>query len=506
MKYLLGLDLGTSGLKAVLFDETGKRVLSAGQDYPLLQPRNGWAEQDPADWYDAAAAAVRSILEKGNVSAQQIAGVGISGQMHGLVMVDGSGLPLGRAILWCDGRTTQECAEIENALGREAIIRVTGNPPLPGFTASKILWVRKHAPEAYCLCSKILLPKDFLRFRLTGTFSTDPSDASGTNLMDIGRGCWDENILRTLDINPELLPPIVPSFHVAGHISPQAALDTGLLAGTPVVTGAADNIAAAVGMGVVKEGRAFITIGTSGVIFVHSNQMNADPMGRVHTFCHALPGTWATMSCTLSAGLSMRWLRDLLSPDHEGGAALTYSKMDELAREVPIGAERLLFLPYLMGERSPILDETCRGAFVGLSALHQKGHLIRAVMEGVSYSQRQCLDVLKELGIAPSEIRICGGGGNSALWRQMLADILECSVLRTNQSECAALGAAILAGVGCGIFPDLAQGCERALQITDEHRAEQSAATAYRSMYSIYENLYPNLKESFHALYSLSLP
>lgn len=503
MNYLLGLDLGTSGLKAVLFDESGTQVLSASQEYPLLQPQNGWAEQDPLDWYRAASSTIRSVLQSRKVSAGQIAGIGISGQMHGLVMIDSAGAPLYPSILWCDGRTGRECAEMEDALGRASIIRVTGNPPLPGFTASKLLWVRKHRPQIYRDCAKILLPKDFLRFLLTGAFATDPSDASGTNLMDISSIHWSDDILRALSINPTLLPPIFPSSHIAGRISPQAASDTGLLAGTPVVTGAADNIAAAVGMGVVQKDRAFITIGTSGVIFAHCDDIIIDPLGRVHTFCHALPKTWAVMSCTLSAGLSTKWLRDLLSADAGEAPPMSYSQMDELARQVPIGADQLLFLPYLMGERSPILDETCRGAFIGLSAMHQRQHLIRAVMEGVSYSQRQCLDVLKGLGLSLPEIRVCGGGGNSGLWRQMLADILECSILKTDHLESAALGAAILAGAGCGVFPTVEQGCAHAIHATASHCPVNTAD--YLPMYSIYRELYPALSASFCSLSSLRI-
>ena len=412
-EYLLGIDLGTSGTKTVLFRSDGTAMAAHTVEYPLYQPQNGWAEQEPSDWWRAVRETVQAVLHKSGVAAADIAGVGISGQMHGLVMLDERGEVLHRSILWCDGRTGEECREITETVGAEKLIAITANPALAGFTAGKILWVRKHLPEVYKACRHILLPKDYIRYCLTGQFATEVSDASGMNLLDVPRRQWSDEILNKLDIDPALLGRMYESVDVTGTVTAEAAALTGLAEGTPVVGGAGDNAAAAVGTGTVRYGKAFTTLGTSGVVFAHADSVSIDPAGRVHTFCSAVPGKWAVMSCTLAAGQSLRWLRDTCCAGEVAEAAKQgvdpYELMTALAEKTPIGADGLLFLPYLMGERSPLLDEKARGAFIGLSGGHGRGHLIRAVLEGVTYSQRQCVDVLRGMNVPTEEMMACGG-------------------------------------------------------------------------------------------------
>lgn len=508
MQYLIGVDLGTSGVKSVLFDREGGVVSSAAEEYPLYQPQNGWAEQDPADWWRAAASTVKQVVQKSGVRSSEIKGIGLSGQMHGLVMLDGAGNVLRRSIIWCDGRTTRECVEITERVGAQRLIKITANPALPGFTASKILWVRRNEPELYAKCRHILLPKDFIRYRLTGTLATEVSDASGTNLLDIRRRCWSDDILEKLEIDRSLLPEMYESCEVTGGMTAEAAALTGLEESTPVVGGAGDNAAAAVGTGVVEQGRAFTTIGTSGVIFAHSDEVTIDPHGRAHTFCSAVPGAWAVMSCTLAAGLSLKWLRDRFFSAEmetaEGMGVDPYYLMDQQAARVPIGANRLIYLPYLMGERSPLLDANSRGVFFGLSAIHTKYDLLRAVMEGVVYSQRSCLDILRGMGVSTSDMLACGGGGSSSLWRQMLADVYGCSVRTVVSKEGPALGAAILAGVGAGLYPDVQQACRSAIRTNPPQFPIPENSSRYEGFYQIYRTLYPCLKRPFQALADLS--
>ena len=504
MDYLLGIDLGTSGTKTVLFDTTGRPVASHTETYPMAQPRNGWAEQDPEDWWRAAVAGVRAVLEQGGAAPGQVLGVGLSGQMHGLVMLDQEGRVLRPAILWCDGRTGEECAQIEERVGKGRLIALSANPALTGFTASKILWVRRHEPACYQACRHILLPKDYLRYRLTGVFAGEFSDASGTNLLDVPRRQWSQELLDCLEIDRALLPDLYESAQITGRVNGQGAALTGLAEGTPVVGGAGDNAAAAVGTGVVSQGKAFVTLGTSGVIFAHTGAPHIDPEGRVHTFCAAVPQGWTTMSCTLAAGLSLQWTRDrLFAGCCQAGEDMgvdPYVLMDRAAERVPIGAGRLIFLPYLMGERSPLLDSDARGVFFGLSALHTRSHMLRAVLEGVVYAQRQCLDILREMGVAPRELLACGGGAKSPLWRQMLADVLGCPVRTQSAGEGPALGAAILAGVGVGVWPDVPQACARVIALDEPQQPDPARTGAYEPFYQLYRGLYPALRESFHTL------
>jgi xylulokinase len=504
MKYLLGIDLGTSGTKAVLFDESGRAVASSLREYPMEQPRNGWAEQDPLEWWEAAVQTIREVLEQSGVSGKDVAAIGISGQMHGLVMLDAEGEVLRRSIIWCDQRTGRECEEMTAILGRKKLIEITANPALTGFTASKILWVRNNEPEIYARCRHILLPKDYLRYRLTGDFATEVSDASGMQLLDVKGRCWSQEVLDAFRIPREWLGEMYESCEVTGHISTSAAALTGLSADTLVVGGAGDNAAAAVGTGVVREGTAFTTIGTSGVVYAHTDTPQIDPDGRVHTFCCAVPGAWHVMGVTQGAGLSLRWFRDNFCQDicaeAEKQGVDPYLLMDRMAEAVPIGANRLLFLPYLMGERTPHLDPDCRGAFFGISAIHDKAAFIRAVMEGVSFSLRDCYEILKGMGLKPEKMAACGGGGTSPLWRGMLADLYGCPVSTVENREGPALGVAILAGVGAGVYPSVEAGCDTVIREKLRQEPDGSRGAEYEKYYQIYRGLYPALKEQYASL------
>ncbi|HBR02052.1 MAG TPA: xylulokinase [Ruminiclostridium sp.] len=507
MKYLLGIDLGTSGTKTVLFNQEGSPVAAALEEYPLMQPRNGWAEQDPDNWWHAARKTILEVIGKSGINPADIAGIGISGQMHGLVMLDSKGKVLRPAILWCDGRTSEECKEITGIIGKQRLIEISANPALTGFTAGKILWVRKHEPELWARCAQVMLPKDYIRYKLTGVYATEVSDASGTNLMDVANRCWSGEILQKLEIDKDLLPKMYESSDVAGIVTDEAAEASGLAAGTIVVGGAGDNAAAAVGTGVVSAGRAFTTIGTSGVVFAHSDSVTIDAHGRVHTFCSAVPGAWTVMSCTLAAGLSLKWFRDNFCGEEIQQAKMDhiapYVFLDGAAEKVPIGSNRLIYLPYLMGERSPILDEHSRGVFFGLSAMHTKYDMLRAVMEGVAYSQRSCLDVLHEMNVYPEDMIVTGGGGSSALWRQILADVFNCPVKTVSNKESPALGAAILAGVGAGLYPSIQKACEAIIRTNPPQQPNREHGKKYNGFYEIYKALYPQLKQSFSKLAAL---
>jgi xylulokinase len=492
--YLIGIDLGTSGTKTILFDALGNIIASESAEYPLYQPKNGWAEQDADDWIDAGFKTVKAVIEKSGISPGDIAGVGISGQMHGLVMLDGEGRTLRKSIIWCDQRTAKECREITERVGAKKLIDITANPALTGFTASKILWVRGNEPDLYRKCRHILLPKDYLRYKLTGEFATEVSDASGMQLLDVGKRRWSDEVLRALDIGPELLAKVYESSDITGYVTRSAAESTGLLEGTPVVGGAGDNAAAAVGVGVVKNGRAFTTIGTSGVVYAHTDKPVVDPQGRVHTFCCAVKDAWHVMGVTQAAGLSLQWFRRSFCPDK------SYTEMTRAAETVPPGANKLFYLPYLMGERTPHLDADCRGAFIGLSAIHTINDMIRAVLEGVTYSLKDCLDILTGMGMEFSRMYACGGGGTSAFWRQMLSDAFGLPVITTKCSEGPALGAAILAAAGTGVYADVPEACDSMVKDDTVQKPDKELTAVYEKNHGFYKMLYPALKESFSAL------
>lgn len=504
MSYIIGIDIGTSATKTVLFEENGTIVCSASEEYPLYQPQNGWAEQNPEDWKKAVLNTLKEVVSQSQVNPSQIKGIGLSGQMHGLVMLDENGEVLRPSIIWCDQRTAEECKEITEKVGAERLIQITANPALTGFTASKILWVRNHEPQIYEKCRHILLPKDYIRYILTGCFATDVSDASGMQLLDIPRRCWSEEILEKLSINPSLLATVYESPEVTGTILPQIASLTGLSPDTIVVGGAGDNAAAAVGTGVVEDGKAFTTIGTSGVVYAHTSQISIDPKGRVHTFCCAVPGCWHVMGVTQGAGLSLKWFRDNFCQDYLIKAREqnvdSYYLMDLDAEKIPVGSRKLLYLPYLMGERTPHLDPDCRGVFFGLSAIHTKADMIRAVMEGVAFSLTDCKEILDGMGTDIHEMIACGGGGTSKLWRQMLADMYGCPVKTISSKEGPALGAAILAGVGAGLYSNVESACKAMIQIEKNCEPIPQNQTKYQQYHLLYQHLYHCLKDAYKDL------
>ncbi|MBQ8301726.1 MAG: xylulokinase [Clostridia bacterium] len=504
MKYLVGIDIGTSATKTVLFDEDFNVICSSSQEYPMYQPQNGWAEQDPHDWRDAVLNTLTDVVKKSGASAEDIVGIGLSGQMHGLVMLDENGEVLRPSIIWCDQRTAKQCDEITEKVGKERLIEITANPALTGFTASKILWVRENEPEIYAKCKHILLPKDYIRYILTGEFATEVSDASGMQLMDIANRCWSDEVLEKLDIDKSLLAKMYESPEVTGTVTKEVADKTGLSEKTVVVGGAGDNAAAAVGTGVVKDGKAFTTIGTSGVVFAHTDKVSIDPKGRVHTFCCAVPNCWHIMGVTQAAGLSLKWFRDNFCGDFmekaEKEGVDPYYLMDKAAAEIPVGSNRLIYLPYLMGERTPHLDPDSRGVFFGLSAIHTKADMIRAVMEGVAYSLNNCNDILGEMGTTVDEMMACGGGGTSSLWRQMLADLYGCDVKTVSSKEGPALGVAILASVGAGIYDSVQSAFDKEIKNDKTCAPIKENEEAYKKFYAVYNSLYGHLKDDFKTL------
>ncbi len=508
MKYVIGIDLGTSATKTVLFDETGKRIASKSYEYDMHQPQNGWAEQNPADWYNAAIETISFVVSHSGVNKEDIVSLGISGQMHGLVMLDDSFKVLRPAILWCDQRTGKECAELTEKLGYNTLIKITANPALTGFTASKILWVKNNEPDIFAKCRHILLPKDYLRFRLTGEFATEVSDASGMQLLDVPERKWSDTMIEAVGIKAEYLPKVYESPEITGYITEKTAEKTGLSTKTAVVGGAGDNAAAAVGMGVVKSGKAFTTIGTSGVVFAHTDKPIIDPKGRVHTFCCAVPNAWHVMGVTQGAGLSLQWFKNQFCFKEAKEALDTgkpvYQITDELASQVPIGCEKLLYLPYLMGERTPHLDPDCRGVFFGMSAMHKKAHFIRAVMEGVTYSLYDCLCVLNGMGISPEAMLLCGGGSRSDLWKSMICDTFGINVETADSADAAALGVAILAAVGAGIYSDVNSACKSMIpQLPTIIYPDNENTYIYRKYHKLYSSLYASLKDNFKDLSSL---
>lgn len=507
MSYVIGVDLGTSGTKTVLFDEIGKVIASHTVEYPLYQEKNGWAEQDPLDWYNATITTIKTVLDKSNIDSAEIKGIGLSGQMHGLVMLDKDFNVLRKSIIWCDQRTGKECEEITEIVGAEKVIEITANPVLTGFTASKIRWVMKNEPNVFEKCRYILLPKDFVRLMLTGELATEVSDASGMQLLDVPNRKWSKTMLDALNISEDMLGKVYESPDITGEITQKIADITGLKKGTIVVGGAGDNAAASVGTGVVEDGKAFTTIGTSGVVYAHTSKVTIDPKGRVHTFCCAVPNCWHVMGVTQGAGLSLKWFRDNFCTSEKETAKLMgvdeYYLMDKEAEKIPVGADRLLYLPYLMGERTPHLDPNARGMFFGLSAIHGKSHMLRAVLEGVAYSLRDCVEVFKEMNINVNDMMACGGGGTSPLWRQMLADLYACDVKTVASKEGPALGVGILALTGSGIYSSVQEACANIIKTDKVQSPINDNIPQYEKYYQLYREIYPAIKEQCQKLASL---
>lgn len=502
MAVYLGIDIGTSGTKSLAMREDGKILASATAEYPLSSPKPGWSEQEPADWWDGAVASVKQVLKAGKVKPDDVAGIGLSGQMHGSVFLDKSGTVIRPAILWNDQRTTAECAEIEKkAGGREKLIGLVANPALTGFTAPKILWLRKNEPKNFDRCVQILLPKDYVRYRLTGEFATEVSDASGTLLLDVRNRKWSKPLLDKLNLDAKLLPAVYESEEVSGKLSDAAAKALGLKKGVPVVGGGGDQAAGAVGNGIVRRGVISATMGTSGVVFAHSDEMQIDPQGRVHTFCHAVRDKWHVMGVVLSAGGSLQWYRNQLATQEIADAKRLktdpYNLITEQASDAPAGSEGLYFLPYLTGERTPHADPFARGAWIGLSLRHNRAHIIRSVMEGATYAMRDCLEIINGMNVPIREIRLSGGGGRSEFWRQMQADVYGRRVCTINAEEGPAYGAALLAATGTGRYKTVSEACNAAIRVVSSTDPRAEAKRAYSKSYPMFQKLYQSLKADF---------
>jgi xylulokinase len=496
-KLLLGLDISTTGAKALLIDPDGNVVSSASNPLALSTPRPLWSEQNPADWWAGMAASIREALAGAGRSGEDVLAIGLTGQMHGLVLLDESGEVLRPAILWNDQRTGPQCDEIRERIGKARLIQITGNDALTGFTAPKVLWVAENEPEVYAKARHILLPKDYIRFKLTGEYAMDRAGGAGTILFDLKKRTWSDEVLEALDIPAEWLPPTFEGPEVTGTISAEAAAQTGLAEGTPVVGGGGDQAAQAVGVGAVQPGIIALTLGTSGVVFATTESALIQPEGRLHAFCHAVPGRWHFMGVMLSAAGSLQWYRDTLAPD------VDFDTLVNEAADVPPGAEGLLFLPYLTGERTPYPDPLARGAWVGLTVRHGRAHLTRAVLEGVAFGIKDSFTLIKEAGLASiDQVRISGGGAKSPLWRQIMADVLDVELVTVNTTEGAAFGAALLAGVGAGVYESVPAACAATIQVTPSTSPSGDVA-AYQGIYPKYRALYPALVDTFHAAASL---
>jgi xylulokinase len=485
----MGIDVGTSGTRALVIDPAGRIVGSATTEHvPFATPRPGWAEQDPADWWRATGDAVRGALAAAGIDGGGIAAVGFSGQMHGSTLLDERDQVVRPALLWCDQRTGAECEAITSKIGAARLIELALNPALTGFTLPKLLWVRRHEPELWARVRSVLLPKDYVRFRLTGDRATDVADASGTLLFDVANRRWSTEIAGVLDIDLSLLPRAFESPDVTGTVSAAGAGATGLRPGTPVVAGGGDQAAGAVGMGIVRAGLVSATIGTSGVVFAATTRPALDPKGRVHTFCHAVPGMWHVMGVTQGAGLSLRWLRDMM------GGGLSYDQMTEAAAAVAAGCDGARWTPYLMGERTPHLDPEARATLAGLTASHTRGHLVRAVLEGVTFSLQDSFSIFSEMGVPVHGVRLGGGGAKSALWRQIQADVYGHPAEIVEAEEGAAYGAAILAGVGAGAWPSVDGACQAIVKVATRVEPQPDAVAALRAVYADWRRIYPALK------------
>lgn len=503
MAVFLGIDIGTSGTKTIAMREDGAMLASATAEYALMSPRPGWSEQNPDDWWDATIETVKKVLKAGKLKPDDVAGIGLTGQMHGSVFLDKQNNVIRHAILWNDQRTAEECAEIETRVGgRAKLIEMVANPALTGFTAPKILWLQKNEPKSYAKTVQILLPKDFVRFKLTGEFATDASDASGTLLLDVRNRVWCKPLLDKLEIKPSLLPKVYESEDVTGTLSDAAAKLLGLKKGVPVVAGAGDQAAGAVGNGIVKRGIISATLGTSGVVFAHSDDVQIDPAGRVHTFCHAVRGKWHVMGVVLSAGGSLQWYRNQLAETEVSAAKKIktdpYNIITEQAAEAPPGCEGLFFLPYLTGERTPHADPNARGCFIGLSLRHGRSAIIRSIMEGATYAMRDSLEVINEMRIPIREIRLSGGGARSDFWRQMQADVYGRRVSMINVEEGPAYGAALLAASGTGRYKSVVEACSATVKVTSSTDPQAEAKRIYTKSYPMYDKLYKSLKNDFN--------
>ncbi len=493
--FILGIDISTTGAKALLVSDKGMVIHSESTPLTLSNPHPLWSEQNPVDWWNGIATSIRRLLVKSNTKAEQVNVIGLTGQMHGLVLVDSAGKVLRPAILWNDQRTGVQCQDIRDRVGRKNLIRISGNDALTGFTAPKIMWVRDNEPAIYSQVSHILLPKDYVRYCLTGQYAMDKADGSGTILFDLAKRDWSFELLSTLGISKEWMPKTFEGPEITGYISSQAAAETGLRIGTPVVAGGGDQAAQAVGVGVVEAGIIALTLGTSGVVFASTPSPFIEPEGRLHAFCHALPDHWHLMGVMLSAAGSLAWHRDTVAPN------LSFDQLVQEAGEIQAGSDGLFFLPYLTGERTPHPDPYARAAWIGLTIRHSKAHMTRAVLEGVGYGLKDSFELIRSAGLGSiKQVRISGGGAKSRLWRKILASILAVELVTVNTTEGAAYGAALLAGVGAGIWPDVTTACQETVVITGRDLPDESQIDTYAKSFKIYQSLYPTLKPVFDSL------
>lgn len=498
MEYFLGIDVGTTGCKVVLVDEEGKLVGRDVEEYPLYTPRPNWAEQDPLFWWQGTQKAIEKVLASSGIDPKEVAGVGLTGQMHGSVFLDKDGKVLRPAILWCDQRTALECQQITEIVGFERIMRINCNPVLAGFTAPKIQWVKNNEPEVYRNIDKVLLPKDYIRFCLTGNFATDVSDASGTSLFDVPQRRWSEELIDALEYKMSWFPASFESPEVTGYLKPEIVRQFGFRDKVAVVAGGGDNAAGAIGTGIVTEGLVSASLGTSGVVFAFSAEVKIDMKGRVHTFCHAVPGKWHVMGVMLSAGGSLRWFRDVLGLEEKNLSSFlgvdAYELLSQEAEKALPGAEGLIFLPYLTGERTPHADPYARGVFFGVTLKHRKNELVRAVMEGVTFGMRDSFEIIAEMGIPVREVRAIGGGARSALWRKIQAAVYKVPLSLLLVDEGPAFGAALLAGVGNRAFRSVEEACQKAVKVVERIDPDPEWVKLYENIYGVYRDLYPALR------------
>jgi xylulokinase len=498
--YWIGLDIGTGGSRALLVDSAGRvRYAHTAPHKEMEMARPLWAEQDPDDWWRAAQEAIRGVLKAAGATGDSVRGIGLSGQMHGLVVLDDQNQVIRPSLIWCDQRSQQQVDYINSKVGAAKVLEYTANPVLTGFTLPKLLWVRDEEPRNFERVRKVLLPKDYIRFRLTSEFATEVSDASGTAFFDVVKRDWAYGMLDALGLDRSILPRVFESSEITGTVTADAAESTGLQAGSPVVGGGGDQAASAIGNGIVEEGAVSCTVGTSGVVFAYLKEPAYDPEGRVHTFCHAMPGTWHVMGVTQGAGLSLQWFRNVLMPGTD------YNDLTAEATLSPAGAQGLFWLPYLMGERTPHLDAAARGAWIGLTAKHQRSDLIRAILEGVCYSQRDCLEIIQGLGAPVTKVRLSGGGARSPFWHQLFADIFNRRVVSLETQEGSAFGAALLALVGTGEYKSAREACAAVIKEVEVKDPDASCASFYERAYALYRSLYPALRQSFQDISRLDV-
>lgn len=498
MNYFLGIDTSTTSSKALLIDSQGEVIAVASSPHTLQTPKPLWSEQDPLEWWVAVSASIKSVLEKAGIGGEKVAAIGLTGQMHGLVLLDEAGNVLRPAILWNDQRTQSQCDEIHRRIGKEKFIQITGNVALTGFTAPKILWVQENDPEVFAKAKHVLLPKDYIRYRLTGEYAMDKADGAGTVLFDLKSRDWSAEVLDALGIDRSWMPRTFEGTEFTGYVTQEAASLTGLKVGTPVAAGGGDQSAQAVGVGAVETGIVGLTVGTSGVIFATTPSALIEPEGRLHAFCHAVPGMWHFMGVMLSAAGSLQWYRDTLAPD------MSFDDLVKEAESAPAGCEGLLFLPYLSGERTPYPDPLARGAFIGLTLRHSRAHMTRAVLEGVAFGLKDSFTLIQNAGLGKiTQVRASGGGTKGELWREILASVLEAELVTVNTSEGAAFGAALLAGVGAVVWSDVPSACKATIHLTGQTLPDEAQVKIYRKMYPLYRELYPALTSSFNKIGTL---